>query len=126
MGARDDARSLIHEIVAAYNARDLDSLIARYHRDITYWSALGGLQEGITAVRDHLEHLHQTLPDERMRALAVITDGDLVVAEFESTGTSPLGRPYRIEFTEVFELRDGKVASIRVYLDPEAVAAALG
>ncbi|MFV1963576.1 MAG: nuclear transport factor 2 family protein, partial [Acidimicrobiia bacterium] len=89
--------------------------------DITYWCALDGLQEGIDAVREHLDHLHETLPDEQMQAQTIVTDGELVVVEFESTGTNPAGRPYAIEFTEVFELRGGKVASIKTYLDPEEV-----
>ncbi len=125
MGSREDARRLVNEIVAAYNAHDTDGLAALYHDDITYWSALDGLQEGIAAVRAHIDHLHETLPDEAMSAQTVITDGALAVVEFESTGTNPAGRPYAIEFTEVFEIRDGKVASIKVYLDPEEVARAM-
>ena len=122
MGSKEAARQLIGQIVAAYNLRDTDSLVGFYQPDITYWSALGGLQEGVEAVRQHIDHLHETLPDERMRAETVITDGELIVVEFESTGTNPAGKRYSIEFTEVFELRDGKVASIKTYLDPEEVA----
>ena len=125
MGSKDDARLLVDEIVAAYNSHNADALVALYQPDITYWSALDGLQEGIDALRAHLDHLHETLPDEQMRAQTVITDGELIVVEFESTGTSPAGNPYAIEFTEVFELLDGKVASIKVYLDPEEVARAM-
>ncbi len=81
--------------------------------------------EGIAAVRAHIDHLHQILPDEQMTANTVITDGDVAVIEFESAGTNPAGKPYRIEFTEVFEVRDGRVASIKVYLDPEEVDPAM-
>ena len=125
MGPKDDARVLVDEIVAAYNSHDADALMALYQPDIKYWSALDGLQEGIDAVRAHLDHLHETLPDEQMQAQTVITDGELIVVEFRSTGTNPAGNPYAIEFTEVFELRDDKVASIKVYLDPEEVARAM-
>lgn len=124
-GSRDDARLLVEQIIEAYNSRDTDALVALYQPDITYWSALGGSQEGISTVRAHLDHLHETLPDEQMRAKTVITDGELIVVEFESTGTNAAGSPYSIEFTEVFELRDGKVASIKVYLDPEEIEQAL-
>lgn len=125
MGSKDDARLLIDEIVAAYNSHNTDALVALYQPDITYWSALDGLLEGIDAVREHLDHLHETLPDEQMHAQTVMTDGELIVVEFESTGTNPARNPYTIDFTEVFELRDGKVASIKVYLDPEEVARAM-
>ena len=84
-----------------------------------------GLQEGVGAVREHIDHLHETLPDKQMRAQTVITDGEVVVVEFESRGTNPAGKPYAIEFTEVFEIRDGKIGSIKVYLDPEEVARAM-
>lgn len=125
MSSRQDARAMVADIVAAYNSHDTDTLAALYHDDITYWSALDGLEEGKDAVRGHIEHLHEILPDEQMAAKTVITDGDVVVVEFESRGTNPAGRPYAIEFTEVFELRDGRIASIKVYLDPEEVEAAM-
>ena len=117
MGSRAEARRLIDQIVASYNAHDTDALTALYQPDISYWSAIGGTQHGVEAVRAHIEHLHEVLPDEQMAPLVVVTDGDVAVVEFESTGTSPGGDSYRIEFTEVFEIRDGRVASIKVYLD---------
>ena len=125
MGTKDDAKLLINQIVAAYNSRDVDALVGFYRPDITYWSAIQGLKTGINAVREHLDHLHEILPDEQMRANTIVTDGDLVVVEFESTGTNPVGHPYAIKFTEVFELCDGKVASIKTYLDPDEVADAM-
>ncbi len=125
MGSKDDARLLVDQMVAAYNGRDIDALVGLYQPGITYWSAIDGLQEGVDAVREHLDHLHETLPDEQMLAQTVITDGELVVVEFESTGTNPAGKAYTIEFTEVFEVDDGKVASIKVYLDPEEVEKAM-
>ena len=125
MGSKDDARLLVDRIVAAYNSRDVEALVALYQPNLTYWSAIDGLQVGIEAVRKHIDHLHETLPDEQMQARTIITDGDLIVVEFESTGTNPAGKTYTIEFTEVFELLDGKVASIKVYLDPEEVERAL-
>ena len=121
MGSRDNARELITRIVSAYNSRDTDALVALYQPDLTYWSAIDGTQEGVEAVRAHIEHLHETLPDEQMQARTVITDGELIVVEFESTGTNPAGKSYVIAFTEVFGLRGGKVASIKVYLDPAEI-----
>ena len=126
MGSRDEARQLIDTIVTAYNSHDTDALVALYQPDITYWSALDDMLSGVDAVRTHIEHLHETLPDEQMRPLVVVTDGEVAVVEFESTGTNPAGSRYRIEFTEVFELRDGKIASIKVYLDPREVEEAMG
>ena len=126
MGSRDDAAALIDNIVAAYNSRDTDALAAFYDSDVTYWSAIGGSRHGIDAVREHIEHLHETLPDEKMNDKTVITDGEMIVAEFESTGTNAAGDDYLLEFTEVFELQGGAITSIKVYLDPEEVERVLG
>jgi uncharacterized protein (TIGR02246 family) len=123
---RDEARAVVAQIVAAYNAKDSDALADLYHPDARYWSALGDWQDGVAAIRAHLEELHRTLPDEQMEALAVMTDGEVVVAEFRSTGTSPKGTAYSIEFTEVIELRDGKITQVKVYLDPEEVERVMG
>ena len=122
---RDEAREVVDTIVSAYNAKDADTLASLYHPDARYWSALGDWQEGLPAIREHIEELHRILPDEQMETLMVATDGDTAVAEFRSTGTAPSGNRYQLEFTEVIELRDGKIATVEVYLDPEEVERAL-
>lgn len=114
---------IINQLVSAYNARRTDVLSDLYHDDITYWSCLSGTSQGRQAVIDNIERLHTELPDEQMRAKTVTADADVIVAEFQSVGTDANGRPYQIDFTEVFQLVDGKVASIKVYIDPDDVAA---
>lgn len=123
MTTNDGARQLVDQLVSAYNSRTTDVLIDLYHPNVTYWSVLDGTCEGRQAVIDHIEHLHTLLPDEQMRTQTVTADDEVIVVEFESTGTSAGGHAYRIAFTEVFELADGKVTSIKVYLDPDDVAA---
>jgi len=117
------ALAIVDQLVVAYNSRSTDALHDMYLDDVTYWSALEGTLEGKQAVIDHVEHLHEILPDEQMRAKTVTADDKVIVVEFESIGTDTLGSEYRIEFTEVFSLADGKIASIKVYLDTRQVAA---
>ena len=119
--SRRSAREIVTQIVEAYNAKDVDALADLYQPDARYWSALGDWQEGLTAIRSHIEDLHRRLPDEQMTIDAVMTDGAAIVAEFTSAGTAPSGLPYKFSFTEVIELRDGKIASVMVYLDPEEI-----
>lgn len=121
MRSAQDARTLIGQITEAYNARDTDILTALYQPDVVYWSTIGATRFGIDAVRQNVDLLHRRFPDERMSAKTIITDGDVIVVEFESTGTNPADPGYAIEFTEVFELRDGMVASVKVYLDPQDI-----
>lgn len=121
MRSAQDARTLIGQITEAYNARDTDILTALYQPDVVYWSTIGATRFGIDAVRQNVDLLHRRFPDERMSAKTIITDGDVIVVEFESTGTNSADPGYTIEFTEVFELRDGMVASVKVYLDPQDI-----
>ncbi len=124
--SRRSAREVVTRIVEAYNAKDAEALAEFYQPDAHYWSALDDWQEGLASIRSHIEDLYRRLPDEQMSVAAVMTDGDTIVAEFTSTGTAPSGRPYRFSFTEVIELRDGKIASVMVYLDPEEVQRIMG
>lgn len=116
-------RRIVDQLVSAYNARRTDVLSDLYHPDVTYWSCLSGISEGRQAVIENIERLHTELPDEQMRAKTVTADADVIVAELQSRGTDSGGCPYQIDFTEVFQLVDGKVASIKVYIDPDDVAA---
>lgn len=118
----DAARAVVARLTDAYNRKDEEALAALYHPHLTYWSSLSGTLEGKEAVLAHLRELFERLPDEQMRAVNVVTDGETAVVEFESTGTA--GRPYRIGFTEVMSFSDGLVSAIAVYLDPEEVTSA--
>lgn len=120
-GSREQSRAIVGKIVDAYNAKDAGKLADLYHPDARYWSALGDWQEGLPAIREHIEELHRTLPDETMEILSLIGGEDVAIAEFRSTGTAPSGKEYAIEFTEVIELRDGKISQVKVYLDPDEV-----
>ena len=122
---RDSARALVEDLVTAYNAKDLESLASLYAVDARYWSALDDWSKGIDAIRSQIEQLFASLPDEEMAVRTLVTDGQWAVVEFLSTGTGPTGRPYEIEFTEVIELKEHRIISIRVYLDPLEVARAM-
>jgi len=124
--SRDAARALIDRLVEAYNAKDRDTIAGLYREDARYWSALGDWQDGLPAILSHIEELHRRLPDEQMAVKALVTDGDTVVAEFVSTGTSPSGQLYELEFTEVIDLIGAKIASVKVYLDPEEIDQIMG
>lgn len=117
------ARELIDRLVSAYNSHTTDILSELYHPDVTYWSVLNDTCHGRDAVIENIKRLHVMLPDERMRVRTVTADDDVIVAEFQSIGTDAKGNPYEIDFTEVFHLIEGKVASIKVYIDPDEVAA---
>ncbi len=51
------------------------------------------------------------------RILSLAENGPLVLAETHGTGHLQDGRPYDNRYAWAFELRDGKIATIREYLD---------
>jgi uncharacterized protein (TIGR02246 family) len=122
MTGRDDARALLDRLIVAYNEKDDATLASLYHPDIRLWSSLGESTQGREQVLHHVRDLFRRLPDERMTADTVVTDGDTVVVELTSSGRSD-GAPYQIRFTEVFEIADGLIAGIKTYIDPDDVAA---
>lgn len=121
MDSPDVARDLVHRLADAFNRKDAAAVARLYQPDITYWSALSGTNDGAEAVLGHIRHLFHTLPDEQMSPRVVITDGSTVVVEFVSRGLDGAGEPYEVGITEVITVRDGLLADIRVYLDPEAM-----
>ncbi len=91
------ARDIVHRIVEAYNAKDAEAVAALYHPDARYWSALGDWQEGLPAIKEHIEELHRLLPDEQMSIQSLVGGDDIAIAEFRSTGTAPSGSPYTLD-----------------------------
>lgn len=120
MPQREDARALVERIVRLYNDKDLDGLSALYAEDITLWSSLGAEASGKQGFLAHIQDLFDRLPDEHMTADLVVTDGSTAVLELTSRGTDD-GSPYQISFTEVFEIANGLLTSVKTYIDPEIV-----
>jgi ketosteroid isomerase-like protein len=58
----------------------------------------------------------------RNRIVSMASDGPLVLLETHGTGWLKDGRPYDNRYAWAFEVRDGKVAEIREYLDSAYIA----
>jgi ketosteroid isomerase-like protein len=126
MQNRETARRLVGEVVDAYNRKDLQALGKLYDPGIELWSSLGESATGRQEVMGHIAELFQRLPDEHMTAETVVADAESVVVELTSRGTSATGQPYELQFTEVFEVSDGQISSIKTYIDPRQVEAVEG
>ncbi|WP_329175104.1 nuclear transport factor 2 family protein [Streptomyces sp. NBC_01477] len=55
----------------------------------------------------------------------IVADGEQVVAEWTSDGTTAAGAAYRNRCLGVFVVRDGRIASVREYADTHHVAEVL-
>jgi steroid delta-isomerase-like uncharacterized protein len=121
----DATRTLIDELLDAYNAPDLDRAALLYAEDCRYLNrALGISIEGRDTQRANMQAFLDRFPDRKLRPLRVIADegGVAVEAEFVATspggpGMPPAGQPYGVQMCCVFEVSDGLVTSEHDYID---------
>jgi len=112
-------KEVVRELVDAYNAKSVERLVALYRPDARFWDPLH--QDGVVgreAIEGVIRGLFEAFPDERMSIRTLAADDTYAVAEFESTGTTADGKLFNLEFTEVYEIDNGEIASVRVYINP--------
>lgn len=104
--------SIVQRQLDAYNARDVDALLATYAEDVQqfeYPDAL--LCKGAVQLR---ERMAARLSDPRLHARLInrITMGQTVIDHEEVTRTFPDGVG-KIELVAIYEVRDGKISTAR-------------
>ena len=104
--------SVVQRQLDAYNARDVDALMATYSDDAQQFeypvtllaSGVAQLRERITA-RFHESNLHA-------RLIRRIVMGQVVIDHEEVSRTFPEGTG-KIELVAIYEVRDGRIATAR-------------
>jgi len=119
------------------NSGDLDAAGSVFAEDCETTSPYGTLQ-GIEAFRQMGEAFRAAAPDNRIEALRTWEAGDAVIVEgvYTGTHTGPLagpggvipasGRSFSLPYVDIFQARDGKLVSHRMYWDNAAFLAQLG
>jgi len=126
---------IVERVVAALNQRDLDAYLACCTDDvelITPISAIAGAYEGPDGIRRFFADLADTNPDfhlafERVEAVGA----DRVLAFLRLTGSGrasgiPAATEVGNETGNVYDLVDGKVRRIRVFLERAKALEAAG
>lgn len=118
-------KQLVREFFAHFKAREVDQLLAKMTEDATWW--IGGKPElfalaGTKSKEEIGAVLHQLVGGAQGDGLEIIVkglvaEGDKVACEAESLGILPNGRKYNNEYHFLVTVRDGKVASVKEYLD---------
>lgn len=101
-------------ILDAFNAHDLDAIMAYFAEDCTFdmprgpepW---GARYEGKVAVREALASRFKGIPDVHYGDDRHWVSGDRGVSEWLLTGTTTDGRAVRVRGCDLWEFRDGKV-----------------
>ena len=122
---------VVRRAVAAVNERDIDRYLANCTEDIelrTPLAAIGGVYEGPDAIRRFFADIEDTAPDFRLdieRVEAIDEDRVLAFLHLNASGRTT-GIPTPADTTNLYELVDGKISRVRIFLDRQEALEAAG
>jgi ketosteroid isomerase-like protein len=106
-----DIRSQLEALCEAFNAHDLDAIMAHFADDCVLemprgpdpW---GARSEGKAAVREALAGRFQGLPDVHYGDASHFVDGNTGISKWTLTGTTPEGRRVKVRGCDFYTFRD--------------------
>jgi ketosteroid isomerase-like protein len=125
----DDNRKIITEFMEVFSSGDVDGILSYLSDSATWWVA--GNIPGISGTKDKaafgemLSGISEatTTGAIRLTPLGITAEGDRVAVETESYTELKNGRVYNNLYHFLFEVRDGKIESVKEYLDTEHTTA---
>ena len=122
---------LVERAIAAINARDIEGYLACCTENVkleTQLAAVGGVYEGTDGIRRFFTDIEEAGPDFRIELDGVEeVDSQRVLAFMRTSST---GRASGIRLagssTNVYDLIDGKISHIRIFLERQEALKAVG
>jgi ketosteroid isomerase-like protein len=128
----ETTREVVELWLSRANSGDVAGAMALFAEDAV-WSNIGstrfsGDYSGIEAItRDLLGPLFDALDGGiRSRVESVIADGDQAVVLSQGMARAKSGRDYNNSYAQVFTVRDGKIVSVREYMDTALIDSVFG
>jgi ketosteroid isomerase-like protein len=120
-------KRIVKETWDAFWRGDIEAGVANMSDDIT-WLAPGsnkmsGLKVGKDAIRQFRFTELGVFRDLQRNVLGLYGDGDTVILEVKAEGHLRNGEPYENAGCVVWQLRDGKIAHVRQYVDTQKAMA---
>ncbi len=122
-------KQIAAEFYQRFNANDIPGVLATMANDATFWIAgKPGKAPVGTLSKDQAGQLFNRMVAQlkdglRMTIKSAIAEGDKVALEVVSCGELKNGRVYSQAYHTLVEIRDGKIFSVREYLDTRHVDA---
>ena len=120
----DQNKQLAAELFARLSASDIPGALALMTDDVTWWipgkpelSRAAGTYDKERIGRLFLRMISQLEGGLQMTVTGSVAEADRVAVEVESSGDLRNGRQYRQQYHFLITFRDGKIASVREYLD---------
>lgn len=122
---------IVERAVAAVNARDIERYLACCTPDIemrTPLADIGGAYEGLDGIRRFFADIEDAAPDFRLELERVVAIGSDRVLAFVVTSASgrASGLPVDTPAGNVYDLVDGKIRRLRIFVDRQEALAAVG
>jgi ketosteroid isomerase-like protein len=122
-------KQVVAEFLEVFSSGDVDRIMERLADGATWWVA--GTIPGISGTKDKAGFREMlagiaestTTGAIRLTPRAFTAEGDRVAVETESYTELKNGRVYNNQYHFLFEVRDGKIQSVKEYLDTEHTTA---
>ncbi|BBG01434.1 MULTISPECIES: nuclear transport factor 2 family protein [Pseudonocardia] len=122
-------KQVVTEFMEVFSSGDVDAIMERMTDDATWWVA--GNIPGISGTKDKagFREMVSGIADSttggaiRLTPLAFTAEGDRVAVETESYTELKNGRVYNNLYHFLFTVRDGRISSVKEYLDTEHTTA---
>jgi len=114
-------KKIVTEFWEAFSAGKAEDAMAMLADDATWWIAGNFPLSGTRTKQEFIELGEQLAPAApngfRVTPTAFTAEGDRVAVEAESYGEMANGKIYNNRYHFLIEVRDGKIHSVREYLD---------
>ena len=127
----DDDVELVQRWHAGWNEGGLAAVRDLLHPDIEWEEASempgGGTHVGRPAVEAYLQSLVDTVGNFKADVVETAVAGEQVITVLQvGRSVTASGVPFEFTVTHIHEIRDGKLASVRVFFDRDQAFAAAG
>ena len=126
MMSTDKNKAIAAEFFARFSAGDIPGALATMTDDATWWipgkpelSPTAGMYQKDRITKLFYAMLKQLKSGLKMTPTGMVAEGDRVAVEVVSEGDLKNGRLYRQEYHMLLAFRDGKITSVREYLDTQ-------
>jgi steroid delta-isomerase-like uncharacterized protein len=138
MATRTDLETLIDRYNAAWNAHDVDAIMAMHAPDMVFENHTAGERAEGEAVREHVAAIFEGWPDLSFETRRLYVRDDLIVQEWTATGThsrtmrrgdlvaEPSGELVRWDGMDIIPVRDGLIVRKDVYSDSVSILRQVG
>ena len=111
-------KSIIRNILEAYNKKDLTSMLSFFADDATYIRSEGTFR-GKEEIKRYYTWNYSNHSEISLTEKSIVVEGDMAVLEwaFEGTSVRGGGKKARLQGLDLFEFKNGKVQEVHIYQD---------